>query len=203
MSKFSGRCDLYDHMLMEKMYPSESNPNILEADEFECFEIFKKRTNGVIYQHQKVEVTENNQDFVAANCKQFEITTQTITVPDRRCKGRVRVTKLYSYTYYGKEYPTLKELNKKEVYITIPIKFETILDLIPYYPYVISFCASDAEGETVYIANKSETDYRVESCLKYGSSLEFIYYFRKILQNHYIEVVNRLNKEKEEINGKN
>lgn len=203
MSKFSGRCDLYDHILMEKMYPSESNPNILESDEFECFEIFKRRTGGVIYQHQKVEVTEANQDFIAANCKQFEIITQTITAPDRRCKGRFKVKKLYTYNYYGKEYLTLKELNKKEVYIPVPIKFETILDLIPYYPYVISFCASSPEGETIYIANKSEIDYHVDSCLKYGHSLEFVYYFKKILQNHYVEVVKRLNTEKEEINGKN
>ena len=57
MSKFSGKCDLYDHIMMEKTYPDSKNPNILISNELECFEIFKKRTGGKLYQHLKIELT--------------------------------------------------------------------------------------------------------------------------------------------------
>jgi hypothetical protein len=56
MSKFSGKCDLYDHVMMEKTYPDPNNKNILVSDELECFEIFKKRTGGILCQSRKVKL---------------------------------------------------------------------------------------------------------------------------------------------------
>ena len=196
MSCFSGKCDLYDHMMMEKMYPKKDNPNILESDEFECFEIFKKRTNGIIYQHKKVEVTELNQHFIESKCNFLELILHEEIIPDARCKEGIRLKSWYTYKYANVEYKNLKELNKKGVYVSLPIKFDTILDLIPYYPYIISCCASSPEGETIYISKKSYIDEQIDSYLKTGRSLDFLNHYKKELQNHYIEIVKRLEADK-------
>lgn len=180
MSKFSGKCDLYDHIMMMKHYPKADNPNILVSDEMECFELFKEVTNGVIYKGINIEVNEYNQKLVSELCEYF--TFEELPKPSPRHKQR------YVYKYFGEEM-TLKQLNKRGVYIAIPIHFETLLDIIPYYPYIV-VCAFCKDGkESITISSKSFVDSQIEDALKFGR-LPYIDY-KKELQNHYKEVVNR------------
>lgn len=193
MSKFTGKCDLYDHMMMEKMHPSTDNPNIWVSDELECFKIFKERTKGKLYQHRKVNVTEINQDFIEKNCKFFNIIRHETKISDARYKNGYRIKTYYTYKYHEKEYNTLKELNKKGVYITIEIKFDSIFDLVPYYPYIIGSSTSDSAGETIYISNSSYIDEKIDRYLESGISLEYIEFYKKELQNHYLQLAKRIN----------
>ena len=56
MSRFSGKCDLFDHMCMEKHRTKDGSDkkedlekaSVLYSDPVECFEIFKKKTGGVL-----------------------------------------------------------------------------------------------------------------------------------------------------------
>lgn len=172
MSEFSGRCDLFDHISMEKMYPSSNNQNVLISDEMECFKIFKEKTKGVIYQYKTVSLSKKNIKFFLENDKNLYFDGE-------------------KYHYFSREFKTLKSLNnygyrfKKEIY------FETLLDLIPYYPYVIAMGAFCEGNEYVVISEKSEIEMREESNLEYGIISDSLNYFRKELQNHYIEVVNK------------
>ena len=103
---------------------------------------------------------------------------------DKRIKNGQREEKYLTYTYYGKEY-TLKELNKKGIWITIDIPFDTLLDLIPYYPYIVSMAC----GGTVYISQQSFVDEELEDHLEGGWYSDFWQYYKKELQDHYQEVV--------------
>jgi hypothetical protein len=100
------------------------------------------------------------------------------------------------YTYWGKEYKSLKELNKKGYYATRTIHFNTLLDLIPYYPYIVSFMSGEENGHLfVVISGQSYVDYQEEEARKYGYNNEMTNYYRTKLQEHYIEVVNKYFKE--------
>ena len=169
MSKFSGRCDLADHIMMEKMYDKGT---CKVSDELECFELFKERTGGVIYQHKLIEVNRFNEDLIKDYCE------------DNKFKV-LEPGKLYEY--WDEQY-TLKQLNKKGVYITVPIYFNTLLDIIPYYPYVINMCFSSDGKERVYIANKSDIESEQMSALFAGYTPGMTDYYRKHLQEHYLEV---------------
>lgn len=181
MSRYSGKCDLYDHI-----YVIGTNGD--ERDEKELFDVFKKRTNGVIYQSKKIVVTLSNQDEVAKNTRGgLRIEEVVDVVPDKRTKDGTREKTSYRYIYYGKEFNNLEDLNNYGVYIAKEIKFNDILDLIPYYPYTIAVCASDEEKETIYLSPKSHID-ELEEMLFPSNSAE---YYRRELQEHYIDVVNK------------
>lgn len=169
MSCFSGRCDLFDHMMMEKMY---DKGNVKVSDEYECFEIFKKRTGGVIHQHYKVEVNKYNCENILQKCPQLKVIDKDL------------------YEYWGKQY-TLKQLNKHGVYVQYDIHFNTLLDLIPYYPYVVTMCSGDIDHETVFIANESEVDRNIAIYLKNGFNIATLDHYKKELQKHYKDVVLR------------
>lgn len=186
MSKFSGKCDLYDHMMM---LVSHQKGNVYVSDEYECFNEFKRRTQGKLYQHYLIKVTTNNQNFVAEHCPHFSINTHTVSKPDKRSKSGKKDYTTYTYEYYNKKYNTLQELNKHGVYITIEIKFNTLLDLIPYYPYIITCMFSDKEKSTVYISNESFVRSEFKSGLQYGYISQLNY--AKILQEHYKQVILR------------
>ena len=180
MSKFSGKCDLYDHIMMQKQYQSETNPNVYVSDEMECFELFKKATGGVIYQDVKVTVSELNQELVSELCDYFHYHP----VPKKSALGKQKFT----YRYFGKEM-SLKELNKRGVYVSIPIHFKTLLDIIPYYPYIITCAISNNGKQRITISSKSYVDMQAREHLTYGH-LPCIDY-KRFLQEHYIEVVTR------------
>lgn len=177
MSKFSGKCDLYDHMMMKKLTPSVDNPNLLVSDEYECFNIFKERTGGVIYQSKQVQVTEYNKELIAEYCPYFSYEIVKLNGKKKsRCK----------YKLFDK-ISTLKEINQNGgVFVNIPIYFESIFDLIPYYPYIVSSSCSTNDSEHIVISNQSYPESRLNEMLANGY-LPCIDY-KKILQNHYIDV---------------
>lgn len=199
MSKFSGKCDLYDHMMMEKHRTADGSDDpeeikkahVLYSDELECFEIFKQKTGGVIHQHQLITVTEQNQMMVAEKCDHFEVIEYFDTVPDKRKKGGYRNIVTYTYRYWGRDYDTLKELNKHGVYITIDIHFDTILDLIPYYPYVIAMSYSSEDSEYVVISKKSFVLQERDEMYDHGYDSKMWEGYNKKLQDHYREIVLR------------
>lgn len=186
MSKFSGKCDLYDHMMMLK---TQQKGNVYVSDEWECFNEFKRKTKGVLYQHYKVRVTINNQKFVSEHCKDFAFVTHTISKPDKRSKSGEKNYTYYTYEYYNRQYNSLQELNKHGVYITVEVHFDTLLDLIPYYPYIITCMFSDNEKETVFISNESFVRSEFYEGLQYGYISQLNY--NKVLQEHYKQVVLR------------
>ena len=199
MSIFSGKCDLYDHMMMGKHRTADGSDDpqklkeahVLYSDELECFEIFKQKTGGVIHQHQLITVTGQNQMMVAEKCDQFEVIEYFDEVPDKRKKGGYRTTVTYTYRYWGRDYDTLKELNKHGVYITIDIHFDTILDLIPYYPYTITMSCNNQDGEYVVISKKSFVLQERDEMYDHGYDSKMWEGYNKKLQDHYREVVLR------------
>lgn len=199
MSTFSGKCDLYDHIMMEKHRTADGSDDpqklkeaqVLYSDELECFEIFKQKTGGVIHQHKLITVTEQNQMMVAEKCDQFEVIEYFDEVPDKRKKGGYRTIVTYTYRYWGRDYDTLKELNKHGVYITIDIHFNTILDLIPYYPYIIAMSYGSKDSEYVVISKKSFVLQERDEMYDYGYDSKMWEGYNKKLQDHYREIVLR------------
>ena len=168
-----------------------SGAGVLYSDEMKDFEAFKKATGGVIHQHMRIKVDEWNQDLVAKKCEAFKILEHKRQVPDKRSKKGFREETYYTYEYYGKEYKTLKELNKKHIYITKDIHFNTLLDIIPYYPYIVCVACCNEGKETIFISDRSYVDEEEESALEHGWEHSMTNYYRKELQDHYREVVLR------------
>lgn len=194
MSMFSGKYDLYDHIAGRGgWYDKNGKPvkfgqegvGCYYSDELQDFFAFKKATGGKIYQHHKVTVSELNQDFIKKHCKNFDFVKHVEQKPNKASKTGFREHIYYTYTYWGKEY-TLKELNKHGVYIEMPIKFDTLFDLIPYYPYLVSVACSSEDGEYVVISNESYVDTEYKQHLQYGWVSELDY--KKELQDHYLQV---------------
>lgn len=190
MSRFSGKSDLADTIFMQKMYPIyPGNPNSpLTSDEMECFNIFKEKTGGRIHQHFSLELSESNIDFEIKNVNNPNILSKR-EVPWG--DGKEHRTKKYVYIYWGKEYNSIKELNKKGYYATKSIGFNTLLDIIPYYPYIVSFMSGGEDGKLfIVISGQSYVDHQEEEARKYGYDTEMTNYYRTALQEHYVEVVN-------------
>lgn len=200
MSVFSGKCDLCDHIMMYKHRTKEGSdrPEDLEkahvyySDEMECFQEFMKRTGGVLHQHKCLTVTEFNRSLIEKLNPSFKVLKHTRQVADKRTKTGTREEVYYTYEYYGKEY-TLKEINKRKVYITVDIKIKTLLDLIPYYPYIVStcWCNGEDEKETIYISDRSFVEEEYDKHLQWGYESEMINHYRNELQDHYRSVVLR------------
>lgn len=196
MSRFSGKCDLFDHIAgMGGWYDKDRNPvkfgqegvGAYYSEELQDFEAFKKATDGVIYQHKCIKkITEWNHNFVAEHCSQFEVLKHERVVADKRKKDGQRTDVYYTYKYWGKEY-TQKEISQRGVYITVEIKFDTLLDLIKYYPYIVSFCCSSDGKQTVYITNESFVDEEFDDMLQHGHLARKDHY-EKELANHYLYV---------------
>lgn len=193
MSRYSGKCDLFDHISgTGGWFDKDGNPvkfgqegvNCYYSDEMLDFIAFKKLTGGVIHQHKKIKLTQWNHEDVKELCPHFDYIQHTKIVPDKRQKSGQREEKYLTYKYYDKEY-TLKELNKRGIYITIDIYFDTLLDLIPYYPYIVTMSC----GSTVYVSNESFIDEKVNNCLESGWYSDRWQHYKKELQDHYREVV--------------
>lgn len=194
MSKFSGKCDLCDHIGgMGGWYDRDGRPvkfgdpdvNCYYSDEYEDFLAFKKLTNGVIHQHKRIKLNDWNREEVEKLCPQFKAIEHKRTVPDRRSKSGQREETYYTYVYYDKEYASAKELNKRGIWITIDIHFKTLLDLIPYYPYLVTFSC----GSEVCISDRSYVDEEVDDHLDNGWYSDFWQHYKKQLQDHYREIV--------------
>lgn len=146
MSKFSGKCDLYDHISTLKTYPDPENSNRSISNFDECFKIFKERTNGIIYKYAKVELTKYNVDkFIAI---------------DKLLSKKVDEKGKTIYIYWNKEYKTLKALNKKGYIATMPIYFNSLYDIAEYLPCTIACGGISKESEHIIIGS-SEVEERM------------------------------------------
>ena len=198
MSIYSGKCDLCDFIMgTAGWYDKDGNPvkmgegsGAYYSDEYRDFLEFKKKTGGVLHQHKVLTITPWNHDEAMKLCPELEVIEHKKTVPDKRQKSGHREEVYYTYKYWGKEY-TLKELNKRKVYITIDIHFDTLLDLIPYYPYIVSMSCSKDGKQTVYISSQSFVDEEVDDDLEHGWYSDFWQHYKKKLQEHYQEIVLR------------
>ena len=179
-----GKYDLYDHICMKKTYPSNpDNPNSpLVSDIMECFDVFKEETGGIIYQWVKTEVNIFNQHLVEKKCNGFKVITHKEMKEDKRYKNNKREVVSYTYEYYGKEYKTLKELNKKGVYIDKEIKFDNIIELIPYFPYLIAASGYSNGKEWIHLSSESYMDKRYKEDIRFGNDGDYWnHYYRKTL----------------------
>lgn len=198
MSMFSGKCDLYDHIMgTAGWYDRDGKPvkfgegfGAYYSDEYRDFLKFKKSTGGVLHQHKKITLTPWNHEEIKKLCEEFDYQEHTRIVPDKRQKSGQREEKYLTYTYWGKEY-TLKELNKKGIWITIDIHFDTLLDLIPYYPYIVSMRYHSDGKEIIYISEQSFVDEDLDGHLEHGWYNDFWQHYKKGLQDHYREIVLR------------
>lgn len=192
MSRFSGKCDLADYIMGKGgWYDKECTPitfgqkgiNVYYSDEMKDFEAFKKETNGVLYQHHKIEVDEYNLKFVKDHCSKFDYYEEKNLAKDKRTKSGEKEIRYYKFKYWDQEYFSFKKLNKQGVYITTEIHFDTILDLIKYYPYIVT-AAYDGK---VFISNRSHVDKNYEENLQFGREglKEF---YDQALAKHYFEV---------------
>jgi hypothetical protein len=90
----------------------------------------------------------------------------------------------------GTKYNSLKDLNNNGFYGTIEIKFNTLLDLLPYYPYIITMIVSDQEHERVYISNSSYVDMYTNDVVNYSEpKFRMLEIYREELKKHYIKVI--------------
>lgn len=173
MSKFSGKCDLYDHVFM-----IGSRDTTADMSELEKFEVFKQRTEGKIYQSRKLTLEKWNIDY--------EI--QYIDNPNilRKEKENGR----WKYYYYGKKFASLTALNKYGYYTLFTIKIDTLLDLIPYYPYVISILVCSDSSDYIQICSTSQVDSELMEPwrkVKYDGD-SYFYHYRDALRDELIRV---------------
>ena len=192
MSRFSGKCDLADYIAGKGgWYDKEGTPitfgqkgiSVYYSDEMKDFEAFKKETNGVLYQHHKIEVDEYNFKFVKDHCPEFDYYEEKNLAKDKRTKSGEKEIQYYKFKYWDHEYFSFKKLNKQGVYITTEIHFDTILDLIKYYPYIVTAVYDNK----VFISNRSYVDKNYEENLEFGSEGLKEFYDQK-LAKHYFEV---------------
>lgn len=197
MSVYSGKCDLADLIFGQGGYfDKDGNPvklgdegvGAFYSDEWLDFLAFKKKTKGILYQHKNVKVNSYNHDKIKEYCKEFDYREVKTTVPDKRKKGGFNEKTSYIYTYYGKEY-TEKELNAKGgVYIQVEIKFDTLLDLLEYYPYLTAAVFSAEDQMKVFIHSRSFVDEEFDSAAESGFILNSRAHYKKRLVEHYAEV---------------
>ena len=198
MSVYSGKCDLADLIAGQGGYfDKDGNPvkfgdegvRVYYSDECLDFLAFKKKTKGILYQHKNVKVHHYNHEEIKERCPEFDFKEVKTVVSDKRKKGGFSEKTNYIYTYYGKRY-TEKELNAKGgVYIQIEIKFDTLLDLLEYYPYLTSAVFSSEDQMKVFIHSRSFVDEEFDSAVENGYILNTRDHFKKRLAEHYAEVV--------------
>jgi hypothetical protein len=149
-----------------------------------------------LHQERKVLVTESNLDDI---CKiNIQLSYSNHTIEKQNAKGEIKEVLQKSYRYWDKEYDSLKKLNKHGVYVMIDIPFETIFDLIPYYPYVIACHYWSKEKEMVILAHDSFVDETIDERLASGwfneDSISFQWHYKQELAEHTHEVAKELDK---------
>lgn len=200
MSHYSGRFDVCDYIAgtggwFDKdgnlVKFGDKNVHVYYSDEYLDFLAFKKATDGKLYQYQKVVVTEYNQKEVAEKLPGiFEIIEHKDIIEDKRVKSGKKEKITYTYKYYNREC-TLKELNKQGVYITVEVPFNTLLDLIQYYPYIVISSVHVDGKQKVYISKQSAVDTERESHYECGLFSDMWVHYKEKLAEHYQEVVLR------------
>ena len=183
----SGKCDLFDHIYEIGCKPEES--------ELDCFNRFKEATKGILYQNfdlSEVESTPSKYiiDKLIATGQLSHISHH----PDK--KGY--------YVYYGKDYTYKSLIKNVPLTVTREIHFETMLDLIPYYSYIISHMASfvkDDSGkrsEIIYISRVPYIEQRCMSHCVYSGEKSDMWTksYREECQSEFIRIYNTYYKDK-------
>lgn len=197
MSVYSGKCDLADLIFGQGGYFDKDGNSVkfgdegvngYYSDEWLDFLAFKKKTGGVLYQHKNVKVNSYNKGEIKEHCADFDFKEKVVKVADKRSKTGYREDKSYIYIYYGKEY-TEKELNAEGgVYIKVEVRFETLLDLLEYYPYLTSAVVSNEDKITVFIHDRSFVDEEFDQLVKSGYVSNLRTHYKHELAKHYAEV---------------
>lgn len=184
MSRFSGKSDLADTVMMQVMYKKypdmENSP--LVSDLMASFNKFKEETGGKLYQNFKLKLTEHNVD---KEIERSDFLTRTELPPKEGVNQR---KKKYLYNYFGKEFKTLDALNKYGYYAKREIKFDTLLDLIPYFPHIVTVMTHTNGKKYVEITRESFVDIEYLNFREYGSESSLHDYYKKELQDFYNEV---------------
>lgn len=190
MSSYTGKWDLFDHIITLGTKDKPKYNNKLEYELY-CFNLFKQRTGGVIYQKFKLElnpfnidkeILDRNNDFILSK------TERKIYKPDKRTKSGQRVVTEYTYTYLGEDYSSLEELNNRGYYALKRIHFSSIFDIIPYYSFIISVLSSDEFSETIYISNVDYNDKTYFSFRESGIDTDSIENRKNNLITHFVEM---------------
>ena len=169
MSKYTGKCDLYDHVFMIGYHGTTD-----EMTELEKFEIFKKRTGGVIYTYFPLELTKLNIDN--------EI--KMVNNPDILSKNEDG-----SYTYFFTKYKKLNQINKRGYYAIKEIHFDDILDLFPYFTHIISSMGSDENTETIYITYQDYNSMKEEEARLLGYERFGTSFMKKYIKEDLIRII--------------
>ena len=205
MSFLSGKADLLDHVSgLGGWYNRDGKPvkmgdpgvGAYYSDVYQDFLVFKKKTGGVLHQHKRIkEVTTYNQDFIAKKCPAFEVIPHVNKIADKRKKDGFREETTYTYEYYGKEY-TAKELKQKGgVFITVDITFNTLLELAPYFPYIVSAASCDKEEEYIVISDQPWPEEEYDDGLKHGFEHPRNYYSHRLAEYIYEITIRYFNPE--------
>lgn len=192
MSFVSGKCDIYD-----LIYASCRN-NDWEMKK-KAFEIFKEETGGKLYQNLIVELNPWNLDKEIEYINRPEFLSkeiEVIQVPDKRCKSGFKTKEKVFVKYLGKLIPLEK---KPKVCVHKVIYFEDMIDLVPYYPYIVSsYGRSVKDGKivcSVTISKESYLDSRYLDTRKLGGDISYLEHYRKNLKEELINTVLELNKD--------
>lgn len=128
MSRFSGKCDLYDCIYTLFSYKSEDS-------EEEMFSRFGRKTGWVIYLPVRVQLSDRNEDMLLSRC-----------APDVFSKAPDG--KRNHYLCHGKLFRSKKSVNRAGgIVLERPVHFSTRMELVPYYGYLIAKAVS-SEGHT-------------------------------------------------------
>lgn len=177
MSIYSGECDFADELSTVKQHRLSNGA--FASDELECFDAFKEQTGGVIYQHVGLKLTRFNVDA-------------EINRPESELSFCYKPNGKKCYKYGDKEYPDLSHINRHGYFSKRIIHFDTLLDLIPYYPYLvtISYVAEDGLRKVI-VSEKSVLDFAEADRLVFGLDTNVGDMYRKRLQRHYADVALR------------
>lgn len=197
MSRVSGKCDLLDWISgLGGWYDKDGNEvkmgqegvSVYYSDLMQDFIAFKKMTGGVIHQWLPVKVTEYNKEYVKNHCSSFDFIEHEEIKKDKRTKAGERKAVSYTYTYYGKEYKSLKELNRREIHVEKDIHFDTLLDLVPFFPYLVMVASFDKEKSYIQISSQSYVD-RCFQTNMWESSDKMCDYYRQELSSLTKDIV--------------
>lgn len=179
MSKFSGRCDLYDTISMCGGF----------SDDESNFKCFKDKTHGVIYKKCLLSVNNSNIKSVIDNYGDdvYSYVDEYVRVPDKRTKDGFRTKLETRYFMYNKEVDK-KDLIKNGIFFCEPIYFDKLSDLVPFFPFLVRYFSSydnKVPNCKVVIFNESYIDELDRLCNDNGLCCEITKVFRLRLKQYY------------------
>ena len=187
MSRLSGKSDLYDTVCFCDPTPEEGK-GYRNYDLYRGFEVFKQKTGGMI--HQKIRIQVDDYDIqreIERGTKTLVRWVETVERDDKRTKSGKRIIEIPHYKYYGKEC-SLSEINRIGYYATRDIKFDDLLELLPFLPYIVGVMASDPDGMYIEIGQESYSEQHAKESVRYENSSFLDQYYRKELADLYREV---------------